>query len=88
MRFGIAFGSYPSDLDRANVVRDFTERARVAHASNYEALFVAQHYSTGPDAAMLQSLPLLSYFAGLTPGMYLGTAIFLLPMHEPLMVAE
>ncbi len=88
MRFGIAFGSYPSDLNRADVCRDFTERARVAHASNYEALFVAQHYATGPDAAMLQSLPLLSYFAGLTPGMYLGTAIFLLPMHEPLMVAE
>jgi len=88
MRFGIAFGSYPSDLERADVVRDFTERARVAHSSNYEALFVAQHYSTGPDAAMLQSLPLLSYFAGLTPGMYLGTAIFLLPMHQPLMVAE
>lgn len=88
MRFGIAFGSYPSDLDPAEVCLDFTRRARVAHGSNYEALFVAQHYATGPDAAMLQSLPLLSYFAGLTPGMYLGTAIFLLPMHQPLMVAE
>lgn len=88
MRFGIAFGSYPSDLDPASVCRDYTNRARVAHASNYEALFVAHHYSAGPDAAMLQSLPLLSYFAAVTPGMYLGTAIFLLPMHEPLMVAE
>ena len=88
MRFGIAFGSYQSDLNRADICRDFTERARVAQASNYEALFVAHHYSAGPDAAMLQSLPLLSYFAGVAPGMYLGTAIFLLPMHEPLMVAE
>lgn len=88
MRFGIAFGSYPSDLDRVEVCRDYTERARTAQASNYEALFVAHHYSTGPDAAMLQSLPLLAYFAGVAPGMYLGTAIFLLPMHEPLMVAE
>ena len=39
MRFGIAFGSYQSDLDRADICRDFTERARVAQASNYEALF-------------------------------------------------
>ena len=83
MRFGIAFGSYPSDLDRAGVCRDFTERARVAHASNYEALFVAQHYSTGPDAAMLQSLPLLAYFAGLTPGMYLGRRYSCCPCTSP-----
>lgn len=88
MRFGIMFGSYSSDLDRTGVCRDFTERARLAQRSNYEALFVAQHYATGPDAAVLQSLPLLSYFAGVVPGMYLGTSIFLLPMHQPLMVAE
>ena len=88
MRFGIAFGSYASTQNPADVCRDYTERARIAQASNYEALFVAHHYSAGPDAAMLQSLPLLSYFAGVVPGMYLGTAIFLLPMHEPLMVAE
>lgn len=88
MRFGIEFGSYPSDLDRRGVVRDFTERAQLAQRSNYEAIFVAHHYSTGPDAAILQSLPLLSYFAGVVPGMYLGTSIFLLPMHQPLMVAE
>lgn len=88
MRFGIEFGSYPSHLDPVGVCRDFTERAQLAHRSNYEAIFVAQHYSTGPDAAILQSLPLLSYFAGLVPGMYLGTAIFLLPLHQPLMVAE
>ena len=35
MRFGIAFGSYQSDLDQADICRDFTERARVAQASNY-----------------------------------------------------
>jgi alkanesulfonate monooxygenase SsuD/methylene tetrahydromethanopterin reductase-like flavin-dependent oxidoreductase (luciferase family) len=88
MRFGIEFGSYSSDLDRAGVCRDMAERARLAQRSKYEAIFVAHHYSTGPDAAILQSLPLLSYFAGVVPGMYLGTSIFLLPMHQPLMVAE
>ncbi len=36
MRFGIEFGSYPSDLDRRGVVRDFTERAQLAQRSNYE----------------------------------------------------
>lgn len=60
----------------------------MAKRTHFEGLFVAQHYVTGPDAAILQSLPLLAYFAGAVPGMYLGTSIFLLPMHHPLMVAE
>jgi alkanesulfonate monooxygenase SsuD/methylene tetrahydromethanopterin reductase-like flavin-dependent oxidoreductase (luciferase family) len=88
MRFGIEFGSYPADLDPAEVCEQVCERAEVAYQNNFEALFVAQHFLTGPDAAILQSIPLLSFLAGKCPGMYLGTAIFLLPLHHPLMVAE
>jgi alkanesulfonate monooxygenase SsuD/methylene tetrahydromethanopterin reductase-like flavin-dependent oxidoreductase (luciferase family) len=88
MRFGIEFGSYPAELDRVEVCRNVSRRAQVAYKNNFEALFVAQHYATGPDAAILQSLPLLAYLAGQVPGMYLGTSIFLLPLHPPLMVAE
>ena len=88
MRFGIEFGSYPSDLDPVEVCQQVSERAEVAYKNNFEALFVAQHYLTGPDAAILQSIPLLAYLAGRVPGMYLGTSIFLLPLHHPVMVAE
>lgn len=88
MRFGIEFGSYPSDLPPAEVCQQVVERALVAQRSNFEALFVAQHFLTGPDAAILQSIPLLSYLAGRVPGMYVGTSIFLLPLHHPVMVAE
>ena len=88
MRFGIEFGSYPADLDPAEVCEQVSQRAQVAYKNNFEALFVAQHYLTGPDAAILQSIPLLAYLAGQVPGMYLGTSIFLLPLHHPIMVAE
>ncbi|HWP57887.1 MAG TPA: LLM class flavin-dependent oxidoreductase [Candidatus Acidoferrales bacterium] len=88
MRFGIEFGSYPAEVAPAEALRQVTERARAAYTSNFEALFVAQHYLTGPDAAIFQSLPLLAYLAGQTPGMYLGTSIFVLPLHHPVMVAE
>ena len=88
MRFGLEFGSYPSDVDPALVCRQTAERAQVAYKNNFEALFVAQHYLTGPDAAILQSIPLLSFLAGQVPGMYVGTSIFLLPLHHPVMVAE
>lgn len=88
MRFGVEFGSYPADLDPAEVCEQVSLRARVARENNFEGLFVAQHYLTGPEAAILQSIPLLSYLAGVVPGMYLGTSIFLLPLHHPVMVAE
>lgn len=88
MRFGLEFGSYPADVNPAEACRQITERAEIAYRNNFEALFVAQHYVTGPDAAILQSIPLLSYLAGRVPGMYLGTSIFLLPLHHPVMVAE
>ena len=88
MRFGIEFGSYPADIDPAEACKQISERAQVAYKNNFEALFVAQHYLTGPDAAIFQSLPLLAYLAGQNPGMYLGTSIFLLPLHHPVMVAE
>ena len=88
MRFGIEFGSYPSDLPPAEVCQQVSQRARAAQRNNFEALFVAQHFLTGPDAAILQSLPLLAYLAGQVPGMYVGTSIFLLPLHHPVMVAE
>jgi len=88
MRFGLEFGSYPADVPPAEACRQITERAEIAYRNNFEALFVAQHYVTGPEAAILQSIPLLSYLAGKVPGMYLGTSIFLLPLHHPVMAAE
>ena len=88
MRFGIEFGSYPADLDPAQVCDQVVQRAQAAYRNNFEAFFVAHHYVTGPDAAILQSIPLLAYLAGRVPGMYLGTSIFLLPLHHPVMVAE
>jgi alkanesulfonate monooxygenase SsuD/methylene tetrahydromethanopterin reductase-like flavin-dependent oxidoreductase (luciferase family) len=88
LRFGIEFGSYSAKVSGPEACRDVSQRAQAAYKNNFEALFVAQHYANGPDSAILQSIPLLAYLAGQVPGMYLGTSIFLLPLHPPLMVAE
>ena len=47
MRFGIEFGSYPADLDPAEVCEQVSLRAQVAYKNDFEGLFVAQHYLTG-----------------------------------------
>jgi len=88
MRFGIEFGSYSPRISGPEACRNVLQRAQAAYKNNFEALFVAGHYADGPELAILQSLPLLSYLAGQVPGMYLGTSIFVLPLHPAVMVAE
>ena len=67
MQFGIQFASYPADVDSVEVCQQISQRAQVAYKSNFDALFVSQHYLTGPDTAALQSLPLLGYLASSHP---------------------
>jgi alkanesulfonate monooxygenase SsuD/methylene tetrahydromethanopterin reductase-like flavin-dependent oxidoreductase (luciferase family) len=64
------------------------QQAQVAYQNNFEALFTAQHYLTGPAAAMPQPLLALSHLAGRFPGLFLGTSVFLLPLRHPVEVAE
>jgi alkanesulfonate monooxygenase SsuD/methylene tetrahydromethanopterin reductase-like flavin-dependent oxidoreductase (luciferase family) len=78
--------SYSADTDPTEELEHISERARLAAKCNFEALFVSQHYLTGPDTAAFQSLSLLAYLAGQVPGLYLGTSIFLVPLHPPVMV--
>ena len=89
MRFGIQLtGSYPANSDSVEMCEHMSQEAQLAYKSNFEAIFAPQHYLTGPDSAMLQSLPLLAYLAGQVHGLYFVTSIFLLPLHHPVMVAE
>jgi alkanesulfonate monooxygenase SsuD/methylene tetrahydromethanopterin reductase-like flavin-dependent oxidoreductase (luciferase family) len=61
--------------------------ARLAVESGFDVLWAAKHhcfdYSFCPD-----NLQLMTYLAGLYPGMHLGTAAVILPWHDPLRVAE
>lgn len=89
MRFGILLTSpYPADVDPVELHEHIRQQALVAATSGFEALFAAHHYLTGPHSAMVQPIPTLAYLASLTPGLYLGTSIFLLPLHNPVDVAE
>ena len=54
MRFGLEFGSYPAELDTAEVCEQLSLRAQVAYKNDFEALFVAQHYLTGRMTAILR----------------------------------
>lgn len=89
MRFGVMLiGPYEGEMEPAQMYEQSLLQARTAAANNFDALFTAQHYLSGPAVAMMQPLVLLANLAAEAKGLYLGTALYLLPLQHPVAVAE
>jgi alkanesulfonate monooxygenase SsuD/methylene tetrahydromethanopterin reductase-like flavin-dependent oxidoreductase (luciferase family) len=88
MEFGmIPNWSWPTDGSPRNQTDNTLEQARTAVQNDYDAVWFGQHYiSEGNNH--FQPLPLMSRVAGFAGDADLGTSIFLLPLHNPVAVAE
>src|SRR6266446_4870438 len=89
MRFGL-FGGAKSGGDASadsQSYRKFIDYVLLAEELGYESLFVVEHHFTG-NSQVSASLNLLSYLAGRTQRMRLGTAVVVLPWHNPVLLAE
>jgi len=91
MKFGL-FGSAQAkrggaDLDSAQGFRDFIEYNVEAEALGYDSTFVVEHHFTG-FGQVSASLNLLTWVAARTSTLRLGTAVLVLPWHNPVLLAE
>ncbi len=91
MRFGL-FGSAQaqrggSDLDSGQGFRDYIEYNVEAEALGYTSTFVVEHHFTGLGQVSA-SLNLLTWVAARTTTLRLGTAVIVLPWHNPVLLAE
>lgn len=88
MDFGILPNwSWPTDGDPTDQAALTIEQATQAVDSGYDAVWFGQHYvSEGNNH--FQPLPLMARTAAVADDVTLGTSIFLLPIHNPMMVAE
>jgi alkanesulfonate monooxygenase SsuD/methylene tetrahydromethanopterin reductase-like flavin-dependent oxidoreductase (luciferase family) len=91
MQFGL-FGSAQAqrggpDLDSGQGFRDFIEYNVEAEALGYDASFVVEHHFTG-FGQISASLNLLTFLAARTSTLRLGTAVLVLPWHNPVLLAE
>src|ERR1700722_5402861 len=88
MKVGIALNmlSEPPRPDIA-VVSDHLAMGDLAEPLGFDSLFALEHHFTG-YAMSPAPLELLSYFAGRTKRVTLGTAVIVLPWHDPIRVAE
>jgi probable F420-dependent oxidoreductase len=66
---------------------DFIDYVVAAERLGYRSIFLVEHHFTG-YAQVSASLALLSYIAARTQTIRLGTAVVVLPWHNPVLVAE
>jgi alkanesulfonate monooxygenase SsuD/methylene tetrahydromethanopterin reductase-like flavin-dependent oxidoreductase (luciferase family) len=91
MKFGL-FGSAQAqrggpDLDSGQGFRDYIEYNVEAEALGYNSAFVVEHHFTG-FGQVSASLSLLTWLAARTKTLRLGTAVMVLPWHNPVLLAE
>src|SRR6185503_7277848 len=91
MKFGL-FGSAQAqrggaDLDSGAGFRDYIDYNVEAEALGYSSSFVVEHHFTG-FGQVSASLNLLTWVAARTSTLRLGTAVLVLPWHNPVLLAE
>jgi alkanesulfonate monooxygenase SsuD/methylene tetrahydromethanopterin reductase-like flavin-dependent oxidoreductase (luciferase family) len=91
MRFGL-FGSAQAkrsgpDTDSSQGFRDFIDNNVEAEALGYYSTFLVEHHFTG-FGQVSASLNLLTWLGARTRDLRLGTAVLVLPWHNPVLLAE
>jgi len=91
MRFRM-FGSAQAsrggpDTDSGAGFREFVERNIEAEALGYHSTFLVEHHFTG-FGQVSATLNLLTWIGALTSTLRLGTAVTVLPWHNPVLLAE
>ncbi|HTV37825.1 MAG TPA: LLM class flavin-dependent oxidoreductase, partial [Xanthobacteraceae bacterium] len=91
MRFGL-FGSATArhggpDVDSGHGYRQFVDYNVEAEALGYHSTFLVEHHFTG-FGQVSASLTLLTWVAAQTRTLRLGTAVLVLPWHNPVLLAE
>ncbi|MGE0417043.1 MAG: LLM class flavin-dependent oxidoreductase [Acetobacteraceae bacterium] len=74
--------------DMGQHLRELREQVLTARDAGFDSLWLPQHFVTGPSMRQTASSPMLGWFANLAEGMRLGTAVLLLPMLNPVLLAE
>ena len=88
MKVGIALNMLnQAGRSDASVVGEHLAMGDLAEPLGFDSLFALEHHFTG-YAMSPAPTQLLSYYAGRTRRIQLGTAVIVLPWHDPMRVAE
>lgn len=88
MKLGLYMATqWRQGADLGPELKNLIEQVRVSKASGLASLMVGQHFVSSP-LQMFQAMPLLARLAAEADGMRLGPGLLLLPLLNPVVVAE
>lgn len=76
------------DKDMVSALDEQFAQVRLARDSGWDSVFIGHHYLNEGNNQQLQAVPFLARLAAEAGEMTLGMGIFLLPLHNPVYVAE
>jgi alkanesulfonate monooxygenase SsuD/methylene tetrahydromethanopterin reductase-like flavin-dependent oxidoreductase (luciferase family) len=86
VRFGLSLTTaHPRSADPQQCVRDLLERVQVARDVGFHSVWVGDHHVTAHH--YLQNLPLIARISTVSGQMQIG-ALFMLPLFQPILLAE
>jgi alkanesulfonate monooxygenase SsuD/methylene tetrahydromethanopterin reductase-like flavin-dependent oxidoreductase (luciferase family) len=88
MKFGLIVSKqHPPGVSMVERFREHIEQVRAARDAGFDLIVMGQHYLSTPLQEM-QTLPSLARLAAEAGGMRVGATVLLLPLHNPVDVAE
>jgi alkanesulfonate monooxygenase SsuD/methylene tetrahydromethanopterin reductase-like flavin-dependent oxidoreductase (luciferase family) len=88
MKVGLFINTqYPQDVDVPSQIPALVEQVKVARDAGLASLWFPHHWLTEP-MQMLQIMPAMAYLAAEAKGMMIGPNILILPLLNPMHVAE
>lgn len=88
MKLGIYLNAqHPAADDPARRFAETIEQVRLIHALGFDSIWGGEHHAT-PGFHYFPLLPMLERLAAEAPGLTLGTNLVLLPLHNPVEIAE
>jgi probable F420-dependent oxidoreductase len=90
MRFGLFGGANVESggtVSDSHAYRDYIDYVSEAEALGFDSVFLVEHHFTGINQVSA-SISFLTYLAAKTERIRLGTAVVVLPWHNPVLLAE
>jgi alkanesulfonate monooxygenase SsuD/methylene tetrahydromethanopterin reductase-like flavin-dependent oxidoreductase (luciferase family) len=88
MKVGLFINTqYPAETNVAEQIPDLIEQVRVSRDAGFASLWFPHHWLTAP-MQMLQIMPAMAFLAAEAKGMVIGPNILILPLLNPMHVAE
>jgi len=88
MKVGIYLNSqHPEGDDPARHLAQMLEQARLIRSLGFDSIWAGEHHAT-PGFHFFPQFPLIQSVAAAAEGLFIGTNLILLPLHNPIEIAE